>query len=72
MPPAESILYKTMSEVHPGADSVRRCLAGFGNSRYLYKDVCCFIGIQIEWNRVFHRLYIIRGGVFVLFFLKEQ
>lgn len=70
MSSAESILYENMREVHPGAGSVKRlflsCLAGHGNSRYLIKMyVIIFIkDIQIEWNRVFHRLYI-RGGVFL-------
>lgn len=37
MSPAESILNRNMSEVHPGADSVKLLLAGSGNSRYLYE-----------------------------------
>lgn len=43
MPMAESILYKKVNEVHPGADFVRRLekypltLAKYGSSRYLYE-----------------------------------
>jgi|GEM_PF-2977916 hypothetical protein len=37
MSPAESIPYTNLSEVHPGADSVRDNLAESGNSRYLNK-----------------------------------
>ena len=65
MSPAESIPYETICEVHPGAGSVK-CdfLAGHGSSRYLYsRSMSILNGIQIEWNRVFHRLYI-RGGFF--------
>ena len=52
MSPAESILYNDMSEVHPGAGSVRRSLAEHGNSRYLYEmHIIDYYGMQIEWNR---------------------
>jgi len=52
MSSAESILYDIMSEVHPGAGSVRRSLAEHGNSRYLYEMyVIAYDGMQVEWNR---------------------
>jgi len=46
MPEAESILYESMSKVHPGAGPVRLlCLAGHGNSRYLYEMYAHILGI---------------------------
>lgn len=61
---AESILYDDMSEVHPGAGSVRFCLAEHGNSRYLYEMYTSLNGIQVEWNRAYHRLYILEAVFF--------
>lgn len=55
MSPAESILNRNMSEVHPGADSVKLLLAGFGNSRYLYE---MYSRRKFQWdtNRVEPRI----------------
>lgn len=44
--PAESTPYMNLSEVHPGADSVRDNLAESGNSRYRIRcmsNVICYL-----------------------------
>jgi hypothetical protein len=71
MSPAESILCETMREVHPGAGSVRQCLAGHGNSRYLYEDVSLIVSELT--NRVEPRIsppLYTRGGVFDSYHLE--
>lgn len=57
MSSAESILYDNMSEVHPGAGSVRQCLAEHGNSRYLYEMYTRVYGYASRVEPRYNRLY---------------